>query len=112
MVNESLGAPVADRRRFLNLCAGTIAVALAAKHAEADELPKLAPTDPTASALGYIEDSTKVGAAKYPQHKATQTCANCKQFTKQGDAGYGPCLIFPGKAVNENGWCAAYVAKA
>lgn len=112
MVNETHAAPAFDRRRFLFLGTGAIAVALTAKNSRADELPHLSPTDPTASALGYVEDTTKVEAAKYPQHKPAQACANCKQFTGQAGSGYGPCVLFSGKAVNEKGWCAAYVAKA
>jgi High potential iron-sulfur protein len=105
-------ASAADRRRFLSLCAGAIAVAFATKNADADELPHLSATDPTANALGYVEDAANVDAAKYPQHKPVQSCANCQQFTGQAVSGYGPCVIFAGKAVNERGWCAAYVPKA
>jgi high potential iron-sulfur protein len=112
MVDEAHAAPAADRRRFLILGAGAIAMAFTAKESRADELPHLSPTDPTASALGYVEDATKLDAAKYPQHKPAQNCANCRQFTKQADSGYGACVIFAGKAVNENGWCSAFVAKA
>ena len=100
-----------DRRRFLNLCAGAAAVTLAAKSNSAD-LPRVTPSDPTASALGYVENAATVDPKKYPQHQASQTCANCLQFTKQPDSAYGPCAIFAGKSVNERGWCAAYVKKA
>lgn len=85
---------------------------LAARTVDAEELPHVSPTDPTAGALGYMEDATRVDAAKYPQHKPTQSCTNCKQFTKQGDSGYGICSIFAGKTVNQRGWCAAYVPTA
>jgi hypothetical protein len=101
-----------DRRRFLNLCVSTIAVTLATRESGAAELPHVAPADPTAQALGYVEDATTVDAKKFPQHQPTQTCMNCQQFTKQAASGYGPCLIFAGKAVSDRGWCAAYVPKA
>src|SRR5688572_6774694 len=102
-----------DRRRhFLNLCVGTIAVTLLPMDSNAAELPHVAPDDPTATALGYVEDAAKLDAQKAAQHKPGQTCANCQQFTKQDGSDYGPCLIFPGKAVSQRGWCAAYVAKA
>lgn len=104
----------ASRRRFLKLAttvvsAGAVAGALP-RAARADDLPHLAESDATATALGYKEDAGKVDATKYPQHKAGQTCANCKFF--QGSAAFGPCQLFPGKAVNGKGWCSAYAAKA
>jgi len=108
MINETHGELAVERRRFLNLCAGAIAVAFAAKNSPAAELPHLAPSDPAASALGYVEDSIKVNDTKYPQHAPAQSCTTCKQFTSQG-GGYGSCLIFPGKAVNARGWCSVYV---
>ncbi|HEV7607170.1 MAG TPA: high-potential iron-sulfur protein [Steroidobacteraceae bacterium] len=101
-----------DRRRFLDLCAGAFAASLVVKGSRAAELPHVAPDDPTASALGYVEDAAKLEPQKAQQHKPGQTCGNCRQFTRQPGSEYGPCLIFSGKSVNEKGWCAAYVAKA
>lgn len=103
-----------SRRRFLKFAssvvgAGAVAGSLA-RVARADDLPHLAESDATATALGYKEDAGKVDAAKYAQHKAGQTCANCKFF--QGAGAYGPCQLFPGKSVNAKGWCSAYAAKA
>lgn len=101
-----------DRRRFLSLFAGAFAMTLAAPKSEAAELPHVAPTDPAARALGYVEDTASADAKKFPQHKPAQNCGNCKLFTKQGGSEFGPCQIFPGKAVREQGWCGAYQAKA
>jgi hypothetical protein len=103
---------IAGRRLFLNLFAGAFAATLATRESCAADLPHLATSDPTASALGYTEDSTTVDAAKYSQHKPTQVCARCQQFTKQEGSAYGTCVIFAGKSVNERGWCGAYVEKA
>ncbi len=113
------------RRDFLKLAAGATgsAAALAlipalvrAQEAPAAapagaELPHLADTDPTAQALGYKEDTTEVDTAKFPNHKPEQLCKNCNFFTA-GSGEYGPCQLFPGKAVHANGWCAGYVVKA
>jgi len=101
-----------DRRRFLSLCVSAVAVTLGSSQADAAELPHAAPTDPAARALGYVEDTATADAKKFPQHKPTQACANCKLFTKQAGSEYGPCQIFPGRAVHETGWCGAYQAKA
>lgn len=73
---------------------------------------KVNPKDPQAVALGYVEDTTKVDAKKYPKHANTQKCNNCQLFVgKAGDAA-GGCALFPGKQVAGNGWCSAWVKKA
>ena len=103
-----------SRRQFLklSLAAGALPAALAATGtAAAADLPHLDPKDPTAAALGYVEDSTKADAKKFPNHKPDQTCANCNLL--QGTAGdWRPCGIFAGKTVNAKGWCSAWVKKA
>lgn len=99
-----------DRRRFLSLCASAAVLTLAGRDADGAELPHLDVKDPTALALGYVEDTATVDAKKFPQHKPTQTCANCKLFTKQSGSQFGPCQLFPGKGVHEQGWCSAYQA--
>ena len=103
------------RRRFLkttSLGAGAaLAVSVLPRLAQAEDLPHLAVTDPTAQALGYTEDTTTVDAKKFPTHKPTQDCANCKFFTA-GTGEYGPCQLFPGKSVHAKGWCSAHADKA
>jgi hypothetical protein len=74
-------------------------------------LPPLDPNDPTAKALGFVTDTTKVDAATNPTHKPTQKCGVCAQFQgKAGDA-TGGCNIFAGKSVPQNGWCKVWVQK-
>src|SRR5438128_2204994 len=104
------------RRRFLKLAAATLAApaALAALSgvAQAQDLPHQDEADPTASALGYKHDTTKADDKKFPSHKPEQKCAGCNlALGKPADA-WRPCTIFPGKAVNSNGWCSAWVKKA
>lgn len=103
-----------NRRQFLAISASVVAAAaVAPRLAQAQgALPQIDEADPTAAALGYKHDSTKVDAAKYPTHKPTQTCANCKLVQGADADAWRPCGIFPGKAVNAKGWCAAYAAKA
>ena len=75
-------------------------------------LPHLTESDPTAKALGYVEDAGKVDKTKFPAYKAGARCATCNFFQgKPGDE-YGPCQIFPGKAVAGKGWCASHSPKA
>ncbi len=75
-------------------------------------LPHLDENDPTAKALGYREDSSKVDAAKYPRHAAGQACQKCVQFRGNAGDAWGACNIFAGKQVNANGWCSVFAPKA
>jgi hypothetical protein len=77
-------------------------------HAQA----KVDEKDAQAVALGYVADTTKADAKKFPKHAATQKCSNCQLYTGAANAKSGPCSIFPGKQVAANGWCSAYVKKA
>lgn len=80
--------------------------------ASSESVPQLSEDFPQAKALGYLNDTNTVDAAKYPKHAPDQICGNCALYSgKAGDA-WGPCGIFPGHQVNANGWCAAYVRKA
>ena len=107
----------ATRRRFFGqvaIASASIAagVSLGSSAFAQAALPELGEAEPTAAALGYKADSTKVDAAKYPNHKPGQACAGCNLVQgKDGDA-LRPCAIFPGKGVNPKGWCAAFVPKA
>jgi len=105
------------RRRFLKLAAmGAVAAPIAStllpEFARAQDLPHLSESDPTAMALGYKDDATKVDATKFTTFKPGALCDNCKFWTgKQGDE-WGPCQLFPGKATHAKGWCSGYSVKA
>ncbi len=106
---------ITTRRQFLVLSAAAVAVGATMPRlasAQATTIPQLTETDATAAALGYKHDTTKVDAAKYPNHKPSQICANCKLVQGAEADAWRPCSIFPGKSVNAKGWCAAYAAKA
>lgn len=104
-----------SRRKFFAGASGAIGAALLInalpRTARADDLPHLTSADPTAQALGYVDDSTKVDAAKFPTHVAGAACGNCN-FYQGASAAYGPCPLFAGKDVNIKGWCSAYAKKA
>jgi hypothetical protein len=80
---------------------------------QAADLPHVAADDPTAVALKYVDDATKAQRAdKMGVAAADQTCANC-QFVQGADADeWRPCMLFPGKAVNNKGWCSSWTKKA
>jgi hypothetical protein len=83
--------------------------------AQAEELPHVDPaTDPTAQALKYSQDATqadRAAAARPGKPPEEQHCANC-QFVLADAGEWRPCSLFPGKAVNQNGWCASWTLKA
>ena len=73
--------------------------------------PPLDPKDPTAQALGFVTDATKVDAAANITYKPNQKCSNCAQYQgKAGDAIAG-CNIFAGKSVPAGGWCKVWAQK-
>jgi len=95
------------------LIAGALvpALGLIGNTASAAALPALDPTDPTAKALGFVTDATKVNAAANPTFKPTQKCSTCAQFQgKAGDA-TGGCNIFAGHSVPAGGWCKVWAQK-
>jgi len=99
-----------NRRRFITLVPIATVGTMLSRSAAAQA--KLAEADPTAQALGYKEDATKVDVKKYAAYKPGNICANCVQYSgKPGDAS-GPCAAFGGKAVAAKGWCMAWVKKA
>jgi High potential iron-sulfur protein len=104
-----------SRRHFLMSSGVALLVpmglAMVANRVQAAELPHLEETDPTAAALGYKHDSSKVDAAKYPAHKPAQICGGCSLVQGTDAEAWRPCGIFPGKAVANKGWCAAFAAK-
>ena len=108
-----------SRRRFLSIAlvaAASAPLALrplsagaaAPAPAAAKPLPKLAVTDPTAKALAYAEDATKV---KHASFKAGSNCINCNFYKGAKGAATGPCTLFPKNSVAGKGWCSAWAKK-
>jgi hypothetical protein len=92
---------------------GVLAPALGvlAQVAAAADLTPLDPNDPTAKALGFVNDSAKVDASANPTHKPNQKCGNCAQYQgKAGDARGGCCLVAV-HTVQVGGWCRSCVQK-
>jgi len=98
-----------NRRTFLMTLAasGTALVAAsAAAQAQLDE------KDATAMALGYVSDSAKADAKKFPKHEGTQRCNGCALWQAKPTDAHGNCALFPGKQVDAKGWCSAWAKKA
>lgn len=100
-----------SRRTFLITSLGAASALALSRQVLADQ-PKVAESDPTAQALGYKEDATKVDKAKYAKYKAGEQCNNCSFFQGKPTDVYAPCPMFGGKQVKGTGWCSAYNKKA
>lgn len=106
-----------QRRRALVTALATVAAVplangLLVRHARASDLPHLSEDDPTASALKYHHNAADAPRSKKSGVAAEdQYCHNCKFI--QADSGqWRGCQIFPGKAVNAEGWCTSWMPKA
>lgn len=118
MMNATL-----SRRRFLETIALGSGVALATQRparaggagnaagSTSVTPPKLGLTDPSAIALGYVEDAAKVNVAKFPSYVHGSNCANCLQLGGAEGEPYRPCASFNGKLVAIAGWCSAWTAE-
>ena len=67
--------------------------------------------DPTAAALGYVADASRVDKVKYPKFAEGQACSNCVLYQGAAGSEAGPCPLFAGKQVAAKGWCASYAKK-
>jgi len=118
MSSSKSDRPGRSRRSFLALAGVTSAAVLAGVRPTRGfaqggaAAPHLSESDPTGKALGYIEDASKVDKTKFPAYKAGAHCATCNFFQGKPSDAYGPCQIFPGKAVSAKGWCASHSPKA
>jgi hypothetical protein len=105
----------ASRRALIKLLsAGAVAVLSGGRIMTASAAAALVPltsADPTAQALGYVDDSSKVDAAARPTHKPDQKCSNCVQYQGQPGDARGGCNIYAGKSVAAGGWCTVWAKK-
>jgi hypothetical protein len=100
-----------SRRTFLITSIGVASSLALSRQAFADA-PKVSESDPTAVALGYKADATKVDKAKYAKYAAGQDCSNCSFYQGKPTDAFAPCPMFGGKQVSGKGWCSAYNKKA
>lgn len=102
------------RRQFMQLSAVAAAglVVSPGREASAQDMPRLEESDPVAQSLKYVHDASTVDPATRANPAPEQDCSNCALI--QGDEGaeWRPCQIFPGKLVNNKGWCSVWAPKA
>lgn len=100
------------RRSFLLKvlpAAGLAAVAQPLVFAAAE---KVSEADPTAKALGYIADASKVDKAKFPKYAAGQICGNCSLYQGKATDPWAACPALGNKLVAGKGWCSVWAKKA
>jgi len=102
------------RRKFIQLSAVAAAGVLVnpGREAVADDLPHLSEDDPMAKSMKYTHDSSSVDPAARTNPAADQHCGNCALVQGNDGDAWRPCQIFPGKAVNANGWCSVWAPKS
>jgi len=99
-----------NRRTFI-LQVAAAGTALAAT-TQAQAQAKLDEKDPQAVGLGYVHDTKKADAKKYPKHTNDQKCSNCALFQGKAADAWGGCPLFGTKQVAGPGWCSAWAKKA
>jgi High potential iron-sulfur protein len=108
MQSKPLSATPSTRRVFMM---GVVATGAALVSQRSHAQAKLDEKDPQAVALGYVADTTKVDAKKYPNHTNAQVCSNCALWQSKPTDAMGNCPLFAGKQVAAKGWCSAYAKK-
>ena len=111
MHNKEIPLSKIARRKFLQLSAVAAAglVVNPGREAQASDMPHLAEDDPMAQNMKYTHDVSTVDPAMFKNPAPDQKCSNCA--LAQGEGDWLPCQIFPGKAVNANGWCMVWAPK-
>ncbi len=81
------------------------------REGKAQDMPHIEESDPVAQSLKYVHDASAVDPASRANPAPEQDCSNCALI--QGDEGaqWRPCMIFPGKLVNNTGWCSVWSPK-
>lgn len=98
-----------NRRVFLMQVAATGTALAAASSAQAQA--KVDEKDPQAVGLGYVADTAKADAKKYPKHSKDQKCSNCALYQGKAADAWGGCPLFGTKQVAGAGWCSAWAKK-
>ncbi len=101
-----------DALKKLALLVGAAGAVEGSRQAQADELPHLKPSDPTAAALSYHNEASKVDPKEFPTYQPGQKCSTCLQLQGTDGQAWRPCNLFPGMLVNANGWCKVWVPKS
>ena len=103
----------AQRRQFVVKAMSACALLAGARLAAAQTAPALVKEDdPTAAALGYVADASRIDATKQPVYVAGRRCNGCALFQGTASDASAVCLIFGNKQVSAKGWCTGWSKKA
>ena len=103
----------AQRRQFVLKSLSACAALASARFAAAQSGPVLVKEDdPTAAALGYVADASKIDVTKQPVYVAGRNCSGCALFQGAAGEANAVCLIFGNKQVSAKGWCTGWSKKA
>jgi hypothetical protein len=86
-------------------------IGLIGNTAYAAAMTPLDPNDPTAKALGFVTDASKVSASANPTFKPNQKCNTCAQYQGKLSDPTAGCNIFAGHSVPAEGWCKVWAQK-
>jgi len=102
------------RRKFIQLSVAMAAGGLVAgnRNAYASDLPQLSEDDAMAKSMRYTHDASTIDASTRPNSAEHQVCENCALIQGNDGETWRPCQIFPGKAVNAQGWCSVWAPQA
>ena len=100
-----------NRRKFVQT-AFSVALGICAVNRAIAAYNFVAPDNPTAVALKYVEDADQANRAeKMGVAGDKQICANCR-FYASPEADAAGCSLLGNKAVPAKAWCAAWVPAA
>jgi len=100
---------VARRQFVIGLSTGALALACVKVQAQSQKVDE---KDPTAIALKYTPDASKLDSNKNAPFTAGSSCSSCQFFQGKPGVVDGACPLMGGKLVSAHGWCAGYARKA
>jgi hypothetical protein len=100
------------RRQFVLATIPAAVLAATCSRIASAQTARLEESAPTAVALGYKHDATKVDAKRYPGLVAGRNCAKCQLFQGKVGEAWGACSAVGGKLVSAKGWCTVWIKKA
>jgi len=67
--------------------------------------------DPTAIAMGYVEDASLTDGHQNIKKRRGANCSSCLLYQGEPGSFYGGCPLFSGKSVLARGWCSAWALR-
>lgn len=101
-----------NQRRTLLFAAPAVALGLFSLRDAVAAPAKVTENDPTAQALGYKEDASKVDTAKFKNYVKGSQCSGCNFYQGKPTDATAACTALGGKLVVSKGWCSAWAKKA